>query len=334
LNARAAVLLEADAGARELWGMHGSSTTPIAVDAAMPAIQRLRQIASAAEAHAGLEETLTFWTRGGAVDLTCRLETLQAKGESAIFKVCTLHHEDPKMRRGDGGSLSDVALAAWLGHELRTPLGAIVACAEILKSEHFGPCLSARYRDYAQAIFDGAQHALGVVDAMLRSDPTRAGMPHLSFVDLEPAEVVESCLAVARPLADRAGLVLEAAYDAELPRIVADELSLRQMLLNLIGNAIKFGRRGDEVRVAVRYEHDGPLIVSVVDTGPGIALEGADVQDAAAGSPNSAAAGLGLGLPLTKALADANGASLTIASAAGSGTRITISFGKDRVVPV
>ena len=334
LNARVAALLDADAGARELWAVHASSKMPIAVDAAMPAIQRLRQIANAAQSVVGLEEALTFWTGRGAVHLACRLDAVQAQGECAIFKVCTLCQEDSKIGRREGGSLSDVALAAWLGHELRTPLGAIIACAEILKNEHFGPCLSARYRDYAQAIFDGAQHALGVVDAILRGDPARSGVPQLSFVDLDPGEVVESCLAVARPLADRAGLVLEAAYDTGLPRIVADELSLRQMLLNLIGNAIKFARRGDEVKVSVAYERDGPLTVSVIDTGPGIACESADAQDTSHASTSSAGAGLGLGLPLTKALADANGADLAIASEAGSGTRVTISFGKDRVVPV
>jgi signal transduction histidine kinase len=333
LNARIAALLDANAGAQQLWAIDAHSVMPFAVDAAMPAVQRLRQIANAAQPGVGLKETLTFWTGRGAVCLTCRLDPAQVPGEPAIFKVRTLGQEEAKASSPEVGSRQDVALAAWLGHELRTPLGAIIACAEILKNEHFGPCPNARYRDYAQAIFDGAHHALGVVDAILRGDLAGSGVPQLFFVDLDPTEVVESCLAVARPLADRAGLGLEAAFDPGLPRIVADELSLRQMLLNLIGNAIKFARRGDQIRVAVAYERDGPLTVSVVDTGPGIACESADAEvslhAAAKGS-----AGLGLGLPLTKALADANGAELAIASEAGLGTRVTISFGKDRIVPI
>jgi two-component system, cell cycle sensor histidine kinase PleC len=333
LNARIAALLDANDWARQLWAIDARSTMPFAVDAAMPAVQRLRQIANASQPGIGLEETLTFWTGRGSVRLACRLDAAQVPGEPAIFKVRTLRQEEPNASSPEAGSRRDVALAAWLGHELRTPLGAIIACAEILKNEHFGPCPNARYREYAQAIFDGAHHALGVVDAILRGNLAGSGVPQLFFVDLDPMEVVESCLAVARPLADRAGLGLEAIFDARLPRIVADELSLRQMLLNLISNAIKFARRGDQIRVAVAYERDGPLTVSVVDTGPGIACEGADAQV----SLHAAAmggAGLGLGLPLTKALADANGAELAIASEAGMGTRVTISFGKDRIVPV
>jgi two-component system, cell cycle sensor histidine kinase PleC len=334
IDARIAALLDANAGARQLWAIDARSAMPFAVDAAMPAVQRLRQIANASQPDVGLEETLTFWTGRGIVHLACRLAAARVPGEPAIFKVRTLRQEEPNASSSpEAGSRRDVALAAWLGHELRTPLGAIIACAEILKNEHFGPCPNPRYRDYAQAIFDGAHHALGVVDAILRGNLAGSGVPELFFVDLDPTEVVASCLAVARPLADRAGLGLEAVFDSKLPHIIADELSLRQMLLNLIGNAIKFARRGDQIRVAVTYERDGPLTVSVVDTGPGIACEGADAQV----SLHAAAmggAGLGLGLPLTKALADANGAQLAIASEAGLGTRVTISFGKDRIVPV
>ena len=102
----------------------------------------------------------------------------------------------------------DVALDAWLAHELRTPLSAVIAYAEILKNEHFGPLANPRYRSYARDIYDSARHALGVVDSMLRGDRTHSILPPLAFADLDPAGVVESCLTVARPLTDRAGLEL------------------------------------------------------------------------------------------------------------------------------
>ena len=137
-----------------------------------------------------------------------------------------------------------MALDAWLAHELRTPLSAVIAYAEILKNEHFGPLANPRYRSYARDIYDSARHALGVVDSMLRGDRTRSALPSLAFADVDPAGVVESCLTVARPLAERAGLALGVELGPRLPRIVADELALRQMLLNLLANAIKFARRG------------------------------------------------------------------------------------------
>jgi signal transduction histidine kinase len=176
-----------------------------------------------------------------------------------------------------------------------------------------------------------------VVDAML-GDPKQAGTRQLAFTDLEPAVVVEGCVAVARPLAEGAGLVLEADYAPGLPRVIADEISLTQMLLNLLTNAIKFGRRGDRVSVVVACSGDGPLEISVADTGPGMATGSAGEADASAPSPASTMEhlpkGLGLGLPLTRALALANGASFVIESTPGKGTRATISFAKDRLVPV
>lgn len=335
VNARTAVLRDADAGARELWAIDaGCAKQPIAIDGAMPAVRRLRQIAGAGMPASGRDETLTFWTARGAVRLVCRLDAASAEGDGATFRI-SARGEDPGAPIAGHATEREVAPTAWLAHELRTPLGAIIACAEILKTEHFGPLLSARYRDYAQAIFDGAHHALSVIDAILCGDPARFCVPQLAFVDLDPAEVVESCLAVARPLADRAGLALGASYAVRLPHIVADELSLRQMLLNLIGNAIKFARRGDQIIVAVAHERDGPLTISVADTGPGIPCE--PRTEEGEGAPHrakAAGAGMGLGLPLTKALADANGADLAIVSQPGAGTRVTISFGKGRIVPL
>jgi signal transduction histidine kinase len=336
INARTAAMLAADEAARELWAIAaGSNGLPAAIDGAMPAVQRLRQLAGDATELGGRREILTFWTPRGAVRLRCRLDA--ARGEHATFHVSALG-EDSAASTANCAAAWEVAPTAWLAHELRTPLGAIIACAEVLKTAHFGPMISARYRDYAQAIFDGAHHALAVIDAILRGDPARFCAPQLAFVDLDPAEVVESCLAVARPLADRAGLALATSYAARLPHIVADELSLRQMLLNLIGNAIKFARRGDQITVGVACAGDGALTISVDDTGPGIdTTEGISPRAEEANAAHTAKAtraGMGLGLPLTKALADANGADLAIVSQPGAGTRVTISFAKGRVIPL
>jgi signal transduction histidine kinase len=302
---------------------------PLALDRAMPALRRLREIAETRPAGYVQQDTLTFWTARGLVRLACRVEVFQVQGVASAVRVQVLDAvptaaaKVPAVRRNRRGLDLDVALDAWLAHELRTPLSAVIAYAEILKSEHFGPLANPRYRSYARDIYHSARHALGVVDSMLRGDRTRSALPSLAFADVDPASVVESCMTVARPLADRAGLELCVELGPRLPRIVADELSLRQMLLNLLANAIKFARAGDRVTVAVAYHGDGPLTICVADTGPGM-------SDA----PKADSTGLGLGLPLTRALAAANGAALAIESAPGRGTRVTISFAKDRVVPV
>jgi signal transduction histidine kinase len=225
---------------------------------------------------------------------------------------------------------------ARLAHELRTPLAAVIAYAEVLKDEHFGPLANPRYRDYARTIYDSARHALSVVDGTLGGNPDRTGMPELDFRDLDPADLIENCLAVVGPLAQRAGLEVVADLGAGTPRIVADEVSVKQMLLNLIGNAIKFGRRGDRVTVRAACGRDGSLTIDVTDTGPGMRapLLPAEADLAREGGRRGGQdGGLGIGLPLTRALAKANGAELTVESEPGRGTRVSIAFGKDRVVP-
>jgi two-component system, cell cycle sensor histidine kinase PleC len=349
IDARASLLLDANCEGWQAWGLDPqASAPPIAIDSAMPALQRLRELAAGPADLA--EEALTFWTARGAVHLTCRVHARDAALVTVRAPVAagrSRRRSGAPLRKGRESWGSEpaalparFALGNRLAHELRTPLSAVIAYAEILKDEHFGPLASARYRGYARDIYEGARHALGVVDSMLSGEATQSLVPALAFADIEPAGVVESCLAVVRPLADRAGLELAGSCVPGLPRIVADELSLKQMLLNLLGNAIKFGRRGDRVTLAVTYDSGGPLRICVADTGPGMgcnadnSLPDSAVGEAVARPALAGGAGLGLGLPLTRALAAANGAVLDIASTPGCGTCVTIAFGKDRLVRV
>ena len=332
IDAGAGLILNANAMGWLALGIDaGAVALPVAVDRAMPALERLRGIAAAGDTNAR-QEVLTFWTGRGLLQLDCAIEP---GGEGARFTVRGAPVDPeadpvaPAREPEADDELRNVALPARLAHELRTPLSAVIAYAEVLKDEHFGPLANERYRAYARDIHQSARHALGVVDAML-DNPQEPRVRQLTFVDLEPAVIVEGCVSVARPLADGAGLDLEADYAPGLPRVIADEVSLRQMLLNLLTNAIKFARRGDRVTVAVSCQGDGPLLISVADTGPGM-TGGAACGDSVRPGGRK---GLGLGLPLTRALAAANGAALAIDSAPGKGTRVTISFGKDRLVPV
>jgi signal transduction histidine kinase len=228
-------------------------------------------------------------------------------------------------------------LLASLAHELRTPLSALIAFAEILKEEHFGPLGDPRYRAYAKDIHDSARHALGLVEDMLSGRRADVPVARPAFVSVDTGALVAGAIALMRPLAERADVVLAFNSTPHLPHVIADELSLRQMLLNLLSNAIKFARPGDRVTVEACYDRGGPLSISVVDTGPGMSpTERARflLSDRRGNDPEkrSAGAGMGIGLPLSKALAAANGAALTIESTPGHGTRATISFAEDRIV--
>ena len=250
----------------------------------------------------------------------CSLERAGAGRELGA----TMPHEEEKPKSSPAPAGAEPNHIARLAHELKTPLSAIAAAAEIMRDERLGPIGSERYRGYASDIYESARHALGVIGHMLeaaRSDGTPA---QLSFAEVDLDDLIRGVVSAMTPLAGEARLGLAAEVGTRLPHVVADPTSVRQMLLNLITNAIKFTAPGGEIRVTASYEGDGPVTLEVRDNGPGIEA----TAESAAGK------GLGLGLPLVKALAAANGADLVIKSLAGQGTAVRIGFRKDRVVPV
>lgn len=228
--------------------------------------------------------------------------------------------------RGDPHSI------ARLAHELKTPLSAIAAAAEIMRDERLGPIGSERYRGYAADIHSSARHALGVINRMLEVARSEGAQAKLSFAEIDLNGLVESVLSGMQPLAAEAGLSLVGRPAARLPHVVADETSLRQILLNLLTNAIKYTGASGEVAVSTGYRVDGPVTLEVRDNGPGMNLD-AGAAEAASGS-SLAGPGLGLGLPLVKALAAENGAVVEIETAAGRGTAVRLVFAKARTVPV
>ena len=231
IDAAAGMLLDATAAGWQAWGIDpATAAPPVPLDRAMPALQHLLRCAEGR-----FEGVVTFWTRRGAVALHCTAEGL---GEGRFVVRARTDHDMPHGARdgtGDGahrgthqgardgtgipvarhavphtGGTSGVTAGARLAHELRTPLAAAIAYAEVLKDERFGPLANGRYRDYARNIYESARHALGVVEGMLGGDPERASAQELAFADLDAAAIAESCLAVARPLAEEAQLRLEA----------------------------------------------------------------------------------------------------------------------------
>lgn len=324
-----ALLIDSNTAGRKLWwGEGGAPALPMALDRAMPAMSVLRE----RPADGGARGNLVFWTQRGPACLACVWHPLPAAAPSLIVVAADEqdHGQLHRLQLPPAGGDHAPPLTSKLAHELRTPLGAVFAYADVLTREHFGPLNNPRYRDYARSIRDSAEHALGVLDRMTASGSTAGDgrAKELRFRDLDPAGVVENCVTVIRPLAARAGVLLGVSFPVHLPRIVADEVTVRQMLLNLLTNAVKFARRGDRVTLAVSLADDGGLTFAVEDTGPG--LEPAGPIDA----KQRSAKGLGIGLPLTRQLAEANGAEFVIESAPGLGTRASISFGKARVVPV
>jgi hypothetical protein len=220
-----------------------------------------------------------------------------------------------------------------LAHELRTPLSAIVVAAEIMKDQRFGTMANERYHGYSSDIHDNARHALAVIDRLLAGGAPDEPAITLNAVELDLNQSAESSVSAMGPLAEEAGLKLVPELHSRLPRVTADAMSVKQILFNLLANAIKFTKAGD-VRVVTGLGFDRSVFVAVQDTGPGMTPEQiAKVLDTDAPpkpEPRKEG-GLGIGLPLAQSLAKANGARIEIDSTPGEGTVVALIFPKERV---
>jgi hypothetical protein len=217
---------------------------------------------------------------------------------------------------------------AKLAHELKTPLTAIAAAAEVMRDERLGEMGNERYLSYAADIHESATHALDVITALLsESGRPASGVSRLIALDLNA--LVERTVSSMQALAGSRGLTL--AFDAEKsrPHVVANPTAIRQILLNLLTNAIKFTPDGGDVRVVTGYLADGRVFLVVRDTGCG--MNGKPPVAAETVAPGNAALplarGNGIGLPLVQRLVRDMGAELEIDSAPQKGTAVLIAFG-------
>lgn len=226
---------------------------------------------------------------------------------------------------------------AKLAHELKTPLSAIAVAAEIMRDERFGPITNARYQGYVTDIAASARHALDLIGRMLDRPDASQKPPELRFERLVLDDLLEGSVSTVMPLAEAKGVRIKTARDRRSLYVTADATSLRQIVFNLLTNAIKFTPRGGTIDVSTTTARDGTVLITVADTGPG--MSAGEIADALKPVPLDVphvreGGGLGLGLPLAASLAEANGARLTIDSAPRAGTRVQIAFPKRRIIGI
>jgi two-component system, cell cycle sensor histidine kinase PleC len=223
-----------------------------------------------------------------------------------------------------------------LAHELRTPLSAIAAAAEIMKDQRFGAIGNERYRSYTSDIHDNARHALALINRLLGGDAAEPSASDLQTADLDLNALAEGSVSAVRPLAEEAGLKLTHEFHGRLPHVRADATTVKQILFNLLSNAIKFTPRGGDVRVVTGLGFDRSVFIAVQDTGAGMSEAAIDAvlkAEIPAKPQPTTFGGHGIGLPLARSLAEANGARLEIDSALSEGTAVALVFPRDRVVP-
>ncbi len=217
---------------------------------------------------------------------------------------------------------------AKVSHEIRTPLNAILGFAEVIMDERFGPVGNARYKDYLKDIHASGSHVMSLVNDLLDLSKIELGKLDLTIAAVDANRIVSECVSLIQPQANRDKVITRLSLSARLPAIQADERSVRQIVLNLLANAVRYNEPGGQVIVSTALSDSGHAILRVKDTGIGMtekdlqtALEPFRQVDAGRGG-----GGAGLGLPLTKALAEANHAGFVIRSRKGEGTLVEITF--------
>jgi PAS domain S-box-containing protein len=222
-----------------------------------------------------------------------------------------------------------------ISHELRTPLNAIIGFSEIMREELFGPLGGPQYREYIGDVFDSAQHLLQVINDILDIAKAEAGKLELVDDEVEIYNVAAAATRLVQERAQRGEIAIRMRLPPGLPTIEADERKLKQILLNLLTNAVKFTPPGGTIEIAGGLTDNGDFLVTVADSGIGIAADDIATALAPFGQVDSKLArkyeGTGLGLPLSNAMVKLHGGELTIASVVGEGTTVTIRLPASRV---
>jgi PAS domain S-box-containing protein len=237
-------------------------------------------------------------------------------------------------RAAEEASAQKSDLLAKISHEIRTPLNAIIGFAEVMLEERFGPVGNDRYKDYLKDVHASGAHVMSLVNDLLDLAKIEAGRMELSFTSVSLNELVGATVALLQPHAARERIVMRTSFAPRLPPVVADERSVRQIVLNLVSNAIKFTDAGGQVIVSTALTDRGEMAFRVRDTGIGMTED--EIEVALEPFRQLATArkrgGTGLGLPLTKALVEANRGALRLSSTPNEGTLVEVLFPPTRVL--
>lgn len=248
--------------------------------------------------------------------------------------------------KAESASTAKSRFLANMSHELRTPMNAIIGFSEMMVRNVFGPIGNPHYLDYAHNIHASGTHLLRLVDEILDVTKLEAGKVELIEQPIELRALVDEAVSLMQPSALRDRIGIEVDLPADLPRISADPLKTKQVLINLVSNAVKFTPRGGQVRISARRDSNGSLTIDVADTGIGISAQDIELalipfsrlesrEHTTRLRRSKADAGLtstGLGLPLAKMIMEKHGGSLTIESRVGKGTKVKMRFPAGRIL--
>ncbi|MFM2044740.1 MAG: non-motile and phage-resistance protein, partial [Pseudomonadota bacterium] len=273
--------------------------------------------------------------RGRAAELERLLQDRTAKLEEAVEILRTAERRfADQLAASRAESRGKSELMASAAHELRTPLHAIIGFSDLVRTEAYGPLGDPRYAEYAADIHQAATHLLSMVDGTLDLAKAESGQEELEFRRVDVGRVVQDSARMLSHLAGSAGVVLDVNIPPTPLVIRTDPEKVRQVVLNLASNAIKFTPRGGRVAVEVQADvADGAIIMVIRDTGIGMAAKDIPTALKPFGQIRQPdrphPKGTGLGLPLTRRFVEMLGGHLDISSKPGLGTVVTVRLPAD-----
>lgn len=280
-------------------------------------------------------ETLGRVRQGGVIPLSVTMGRTRADGPNffAVFRDLSQTkksegelREARRLAERAANAKSD--MLARISHELRTPLNAIIGFAEMMIGERFGALGNERYVEYMKDIRASGERVIAIVNDLLDLSRIETGKLDLAFTSQNLNEMVESCVAVMQPQANRERIIIRTSLAHTLPPVFADARALRQITLNLIGNSIHLANAGGQVIVSTALSDFGEVMLRVRDTGQSLNDNevAAALEPFRAPTPSDQAGSGGVSLSLTKALVEANRAKFQIRTGGRTGTLIEVTF--------
>jgi len=329
-------MISANEAAKEMFSLK-KSRKPISLKTLLahePGTQTSIETLIAAARQVGKPQQMKLETRFEADTLTYLDLQASPVGDQIVLhaKDVTYHEKNlEKLRRTQNTSTQkadDKSLFfAGVSHELRTPLNAIIGFSDMMRSRLFGP-LPSKYAEYAELIHDSGQHMLDLIGDVLDMSKVEAGQYELHYDMFDASDVIRSTVKMIRPTADAAKVRLDVDIDDDNPLLInADRKAVRQILLNLMSNAIKFSDKGSAVVIGAKSVSD-TLNLTVSDHGSGMSKD----EIAQLGTPYKQMSsaqmveerGTGLGITLVKSLTELHGGRFAVASQKGEGTTVDV----------
>lgn len=238
------------------------------------------------------------------------------------------------MSKAEAASLAKTEFLANMSHELRTPLNAVIGFAQFIKTEPYGELGSPRYVEYLTNIQDSGNHLLDIISDILDLSRIEAGKLVPEYSDVELPEIIDTCVRFLEHNVSEKSIKLISTVQDNLPVLEADPRMVRQILLNVLSNAVKFTPDNGEISIDVSSKGDDVLRIIVSDNGIGMDSSDIPVALEKFGQVESALVlnkgGTGLGLPLVRSMIEMHGGQIEIDSRIGEGTRVVLEFPRHR----